>query len=57
MEAAKTEVIVALMAKVGSLFGNGKLKELEFRNEDLQNRIQEFEVVTLLQEEQYTRQI
>jgi len=57
LEAAKTEVIVALMAKVGSLFGNGKLKELEFRNEDLQNRIQEFEVVTLLQEEQYTRQI
>lgn len=57
LEAAKIEAKAALVAKVGSLFGSGKLKEFELRNEDLQNRIQEFEVVTLLREERYTRQI
>lgn len=35
LEAAKTEVKAALVAKVGSLFGSGKLKEFEHRNEDL----------------------
>lgn len=37
LEAAKTEAKTALVAKVGSLFGGGKLKEFEHRNEDLQN--------------------
>ena len=41
LEAAKTEAKAAFVAKVGSLFGGGKLKEFEHRNEDLQKRIQE----------------
>ena len=43
LEAAKTEAKAAFVAKVGSLFGGGKLKEFEHRNEDLQKRIQELE--------------
>lgn len=43
MEAAKTEAKATFVAKVGSIFGAGKLKEFEHRNEDLQNRIKELE--------------
>ena len=39
LEAAKTEAKTALVAKVGSLFGSGKLKELEADNHTLQNEI------------------
>ena len=43
LDAAKTEAKAAFVAKVDSLFGGGKLKEFEHRNEDLQNRIKELE--------------
>ena len=39
LEAAKTEAKTALMAKVGSLLGSGKLKELEADNRTLQGEV------------------
>lgn len=51
LEAAKTEAKAAFVAKVGSLFGGGKLKEFKHRNEDLQKRIQELEEETVQREE------
>lgn len=57
LEAAKTEAKAAFVAKVGSLFGDGKLKEFEHRNEDLLNRIQELEEEAIRREEQHTKQI
>lgn len=45
------------MAKVSSLFGGGKLKEFEHRNEDLQKRIQELEEEAIQREEQHSKQI
>ena len=57
LEAAKTEAKAALVAKVGSLFGGGKLKEFEHRNEDLQKRIQELEEEAIQREEQHSKQI
>ena len=39
LEAAKTEAKAALVAKVGSLLGSGKLKELEADNRMLQNEV------------------
>ena len=57
LEAAKTEAMTALVAKVGSLFGSGKLKEFEHRNEDLQSRIQELEGEAVQREEQHAKQI
>ena len=57
LEAAKTEAKAAFVAKVGSLFGGGKLKEFEHRNEDLQKRIQELEEETVQREEQHAKQI
>ena len=39
LEAAKTEAKAALVAKVGSLLGSGKLKELEADNRTLQNEV------------------
>lgn len=45
------------MAKVGSLFGGGKLKEFEHRNEDLQNRIKELEEEAVQREVQHAKQI
>ena len=39
LEAAKTEAKTALVAKVGSLLGSGKLKELEADNRTLQNEV------------------
>ena len=39
LEAAKTEAKTALVAKVGSLFGSGKLKELEADNRTLQGEV------------------
>lgn len=57
LEAAKTEAKAAFVAKVGSLFGSGKLKEFEHRNEDLQSRIQELEEEAVQREEQHAKQI
>ena len=57
LEAAKTETKAAFVAKVGSLFSGGKLKEFEHRNEDLQKRIQELEGEAIQREEQYTKQM
>ena len=39
LEAAKTEAKAALVAKVGSLLGSGKLKELEADNRTLQDEV------------------
>ena len=39
LEAAKTEAKTALVAKVGSLLGSGKLKELEADNRTLQSEV------------------
>lgn len=39
LEAAKTEAKTALVAKVGSLLGSGKLKELEADNHALQSKV------------------
>lgn len=57
LEAAKTEAKAALVAKAGSLFGGGKLKEFEHWNEDLQKRIQELEEEAVQREGQHTKQI
>ncbi len=57
LEVAKTEAKAAFVAKVGSLFGGGKLKEFEHRNEDLQKRIQELEEEAIQREEQHSKQI
>ena len=45
------------MAKLGSIFGGGKLKEFEHRNEDLQNRIKELEEEAMQREGHHTKQI
>ena len=57
LEAAKTEAKAAFVAKVGSLFGGGKLKEFEHRNEDLQKCIQELEEEAIQREEQHVKQM
>ena len=57
LEVAKTEAKAAFVAKVGSLFGGGKLKEFEHRNEDLQKRIQELEEEAIQREEQHVKQM
>ena len=57
LEVAKTEAKTALVAKVGSLLGSGKLKELEHRNEYLQSRIKELEEESIQREKQYTKQM
>ena len=41
--ADKTEAKAGLVAKVGSFLGSSKLKELERRNQDLQDRMQKLE--------------
>ena len=64
LEAAKTEAKTALMAKVGSLLGSGKLKELEADNRTLQSEITvRDESIELLrqqmqrQQEEHSRQL
>ncbi len=57
LEAAKTEAKAAFVAKVGSIFGGGKQKEFEHRNEDLQNRIKELEEEAVQREVQHAKQI
>lgn len=57
LEAAKMEAKTAFVSKVGSLFGSGKQKEFEQRNEDLQNRIKELEEEAVQREVQHAKQI
>ena len=64
LEAAKTEAKTALVAKVGSLFGSGKLKELEADNRTLQGEVAaRGESIELLQaqmerqQEEHSRQL
>lgn len=57
LEAAKTEAKAALMAKVGSLLGSGKLKGLETENRSLQEEVAaRNESITLLQEQMQRQQ-
>ena len=64
LEAAKTEAKTALVAKVGSLLGSGKLKELEADNRTLQGKVAvRNESIELLQrqmqrqQEEHSRQL
>ena len=64
LEAAKTEAKAALVAKVGSLLGSGKLKELEADNRTLQGEVAaRDESIELLQkqmerqQEEHSRQL
>lgn len=57
LEAAKTETKTAIVAKVGSLFGSGKLKELEADNRTLQGEVAaRDESIELLQQQMERRQ-
>lgn len=57
LEAAKTEAKAALVAKVGSLLGGGKLKGLEAENRTLQEEVAaRDESIALLQEQMQWRQ-
>ena len=57
LEAAKTEAKAALVAKVGSLLGGGRLKELEAENRALQNEVSaRDESIGLLQEQMLRQQ-
>ena len=57
LEAAKTEAKAALVAKVGSLLGSGKLKELEADNRTLQGEITvRDESIELLQKQMQRQQ-
>jgi len=54
---AATDTATALASSVGSLFGSGKMKSLERRNEDLQDRILELENEARQRERQQAKQI
>ena len=57
LEAAKTEAKAALVAKVGSLLGSGKLKELEANNRTLQGEVAaRDESIELLQQQMERQQ-
>lgn len=57
LEAAKTEAKAAFVAKVGSLFGGGKLKELEADNRTLQGEVAaRDESIKLLQQQMQRQQ-
>ena len=57
LEAAKTEAKAALVAKVGSLLGGGKLKELEANNRTLQGEVAaRDESIKLLQQQMQRQQ-
>ena len=57
LEAAKTEAKTALVAKVGSLLGSGRLKELEADNRTLQSEITvRDESIELLQQQMQRQQ-
>jgi len=52
-----TDTATALASSVGSLFGSGRMKSLERRNEDLQDRILELEDEARQRERQQAEQI
>ena len=57
LKSAATDTATALASSVGSLFGSGKMKSLERRNEDLQDRILELENEARQRERQQAKQI
>ena len=57
LKCAATDMATALASSVGSLFGSGKMKSLERRNEDLQDRILELEDEARQRERQQAKQI
>ena len=57
LKSAATDTATALASSVGSLFGSGRMKSLERRNEDLQDRILELENEARQRERQQTKQI
>lgn len=59
LKAAKTEAKAAFVAKVGSLFGSGKLKELEADNRTLQSEVaaSDESIELLQQQEEHHRQL
>ena len=57
LKSAATDTATALASSVGSLFGSGRMKSLERRNEDLQDRIHELEDEARQRERQQAEQI
>ncbi len=57
LKSAATDTATALASSVGSLFGSGRMKSLERRNEDLQDRILELEDEARQRERQQAEQI
>ena len=57
LKCAATDTATALASSVGSLFGSGRMKSLERRNEDLQDRILELEDEARQRERQQAEQI
>ena len=57
LKSAAADTATALASSVGSLFGSGKMKSLERRNEDLQDRILELEDEARQRERQQAKQI
>ena len=57
LKSAAADTATALASSVGSLFGSGKMKSLERRNEDLQDRILELENEARQRERQQAKQI
>lgn len=57
LKSAAADTATALASSVGSLFGSGKMKSLERRNEDLQDRILELEDEARKRERQQAKQI
>lgn len=57
LKSAAADTATALASSVGSLFGSGKMKSLERRNEDLQDRILELEAEARQWERQQAEQI
>ena len=57
LKGAATTAATNIAESVGSLFGSGKMKALERRNEDLQDRILELEEEARQREQQQTKQI
>ena len=57
LKSAAADTATALASSVGSLFGSGKMKSLERRNEDLQDRSLELEDEARQRERQQAKQI
>lgn len=57
LKGVATTAATNIAESVGSLFGSGKMKALERRNEDLQDRILELEEEARQREQQQTKQI